>query len=150
MDTRLITDFTGPDFRESFRLYFNELGITIRDWDGLFHEMDTDGRGNLAYLGMDDGKTVGFIQFCPMDCAGWFMTKTLGFIREFWMAPAFRRRGYGSLLLERTEAYFLEHGAYRAILTADDAAAFYLAHGYKKAPGIQAKNNMEVFSKTLA
>ena len=37
MDTRLITDFTGPDFRESFRLYFNELGITIRDWDGLFH-----------------------------------------------------------------------------------------------------------------
>ena len=88
MDTRLITDFTGPDFRESFRLYFNELGITIRDWDGLFHEMDTDGRGNLAYLGMDDGKTVGFIQFCPMDCAGWFMTKTLGFIREFWIATS--------------------------------------------------------------
>ena len=149
MDTRLITDFTGPDFRESFRLYFNELGITIRDWDGLFHEMDTDGRGNLAYLGMDDGKTVGFIQFCPMDCAGWFMTKTLGFIREFWIATEYRDRGCGSELLGLSEGYFIERGVTSIALTTDTAPGFYIKHGYRHDPGLAAKNGDPVYIKHL-
>ncbi len=121
METRLIDSFTDESFRESFMLYFVELGITVRDWEGLFREMDTDGRGNLAYLRTDGGKAVGFIQFCPMECTGWFMTKTLGFIREFWIAPEYRGRGCGSELLGIAEGYFMEHGVTSIALTTDTA-----------------------------
>ncbi len=146
----LLSDFTDSRFRTAFQTYFHELDISVKDWDGLFREMDEEKVNQAFLLTGVGGEALGFLQFQTASFTHWFLEEPFGFIREFWVAPAFRRRGYGSLLLERTEAYFLEHGAHRAILTADDAAAFYLAHGYKKAPGIQAKNNMEVFSKTLA
>ena len=82
--------------------------------------------------------------------SNWFFEEPVGFIREFWISPAYRRQGYGKMLLHLAEAYFVEHGAFRAILTADDAAAFYRAGGYENAPGIRAKNKMEVLVKALS
>jgi len=147
--TVLLSDFTDSRFRTAFQTYFTELGIRVSDWDGLFREMNGDGN-NLAYLLLDeDGGTLGFLQFQMTGFSNWFFEEPAGFIREFWIAPAYRRQGYGKLLLHLTEAYFLEHGAYRSILTADDAAAFYFANGYKKAAGIKAKNQMEVLVKNL-
>lgn len=146
----LLTSFTNPRFRSAFQVYFTELDISVKDWDGLFREMDQEGN-NWAFLLPDGaGEAAGFLQFQLTGFSNWFFEEPLGFIREFWVRPACRRQGYGSLLLERTEAYFLEHGAYRALLTADpDAVDFYLARGYEKAPGVTAKNNMEVLTKTL-
>ena len=149
METRLIDSFTDESFRESFMLYFGELGITIRDWEGLFREMDTAGRGNLAYLRTDGGKAVGFIQFCPMECAGWFMTKTLGFIREFWIAPEYRGQGCGSELLGLAEGYFMERGVTSIALTTDTAPGFYIKQGYRHDPGVAAKNGDPVYIKHL-
>lgn len=149
METRLIDSFTDESFREGFMLYFGELAITVRDWDGLFKEMDTDGRGNLAYLGMDGSKTVGFIQFCPMDCEGWFMKKTLGFIREFWIAPEYRGQGCGSELLGLAEEYFKQKRITAVALTTDTAPSFYIKHGYRHDPGFAAKNGDPVYIKHL-
>ena len=149
METRLIDSFTDESFRESFMLYFGELGITVRDWEGLFREMDTDGRGNLAYLRTDGGKAVGFIQFCPMECAGWFMTKTLGFIREFWIAPEYRGQGCGSELLGLAEEYFKQKRITAVALTTDTAPGFYIKHGYRHDPGFAAKNGDPVYIKHL-
>ena len=147
--TILLSDFTDPRFRCAFQSYFAELSISVRDWDGLFREMNEEG-SNLAYLLLDEsGETLGFIQFQTTGFSNWFFEEPFGFIREFWIAPAYRRRGYGKMLLHLAEAYIMEHGAHRAILTADDAVSFYLANGYEKAPGIRAKNKMEVFVKTL-
>lgn len=146
----LLTSFTDPRFRSAFQVYFTELDISVKDWAGLFQEMDQEGN-NLAFL-LPDGaeEAKGFLQFQMTSFSNWFFEEPLGFIREFWVRPACRRQGYGSLLLKRTEAYFLERGAYRAILTADPGAVdFYLARGYEKAPGVTAKNNMEVLTKTL-
>lgn len=149
METRLIRDFTDPGFREGFRLYFRELGIDVRDWDGLFGEMDRDGRGNLAYLRTEGGRTVGFIQFCAMDCDGWFMTKTLGFVREFWIAPEHRGQGHGSELLGLAEGYFAQEGVTTVALTTDTAPGFYVKHGYRHDPGFKAKNGDPVYIKHL-
>ena len=31
----LISDFTDPLFQRAFQQYFGELGIAVKDWDGL-------------------------------------------------------------------------------------------------------------------
>lgn len=144
-DAILISDFSDSHFQTAFRAYFAELEIPVSDWEGLFREMNEEGN-NLAYF-LPDG--TGFLQFQLTGFSNWFFEEPFGFVREFWVHPAHRRQGYGSRLLERAEDYFLEHGARRVLLTADDAVDFYLARGYEKAPGIRAKNKMEVLVKTL-
>ena len=141
----LLSDFTDPRFRAAFQAYFAELGIRVNDWDGLFREMNEEGN-NLAYLlPGDNGEAAGFLQFQITEFSNWFFTEPFGFIREFWIAPAYRKRGYGGELLRLAA----EHGAYRALLTADNAIEFYLSRGYRKALGAAAKNKMEVLAKPL-
>ena len=60
----LITDFTAPAFQTAFRQYFAEIGIEVKDWDGLFREMNQgdEGQKNAAYVRMtEDGGVIGFI-----------------------------------------------------------------------------------------
>lgn len=149
METRLIKEFTDSGFRESFRLYFGELGVKVTDWEALFHEMDYDGRGTTAYLRTHQGGTVGFIQFCPMDCSGWFMDKTLGFIRELWIAPEHRGKGHGSELLKLAESYLGEMGITSIVLTTDTAPGFCQKQGYRHDPGFAATNGDPVYIKHL-
>ncbi|MDE7041341.1 MAG: GNAT family N-acetyltransferase [Oscillospiraceae bacterium] len=149
INTILLSDFTDPRFRAAFQTYFAELDITVRDWDGLFREMDGENK-NRAYLMLDgSGGTVGFLQFQLTAFSNWFFEEPFGFVREFWVAPGYRRQGHGGALLRMAEDYFKAHGADRSVLTADDAVGFYLANGYEKSPSIHAKNKMEVFVKTL-
>lgn len=150
VNTILLSDFTDPRFRTAFQSYFTEIGFSIKDWDGLFQEMDEEGN-NRAFLLLDeDSEAQGFLQFQMTGFSNWFFEEPFGFIREFWVSPAYRRQGYGKMLLHLAEAYFVEHGAFRSVLTADDAVEFYLANGYEKALGIQAKNKMEVLVKALS
>lgn len=145
-----LSDFTDPRFQAAFQTYFCDLDISVKDWDGLFQEMNEEGNNLACLLLNEEGTVSGFLQFQMTAFSNWFFEEPFGFIREFWVAPALRRRGYGSRLLAQAEDYFLEHGAHRVLLTADpDAVDFYLARGYEKAPGIQAKNKMEVFVKTF-
>ena len=145
-DTR-IDDFSDPKFQAAFTAYFTELGITVRDWQGLFAEMNGEG-GNEAFVRTaEDGSVVGFIQFKPIRFTSWFFEETCGFIREFWVAKAYRGRGYGASLLALAEARLQALGAYTFVLTTDTAEAFYLRHGYGKAPGMKAKNSDPVYVK---
>ena len=144
----LITDFSDPVFQKAFQLYFAELGIHIKDWDGLFREMTED--GNSAWLRRsENGSVIGFIQFKPIALTNWFFEEKAGFIREFWVAEAYRKQGHGSALLGLAEGYFMEQSIQRILLTTDTAPAFYEKHGYRKNPGIQAKNHDDVYTKEL-
>lgn len=148
----LISDFSDPGFQTAFRQYFAELGLTVEDWDGLFREMDRGeaGERNAAYLRTAaEGGVTGFLQFCPIRFTSWFFEETCGFIREFWVAQAYRNQGHGSELIALAERYFLEHGIYTSILTTDTAGRFYERRGYEKAAGCGAKNKDEVFVKRL-
>lgn len=149
MTDLLITDFSDSCFRMAFQAYFAELGINVRDWGGLFREMTED--GNTAYLRMDEaGHVVGFIQFKPITLTNWFFEEKAGFIREFWIAEAYRSQGHGSALLSLTEEYFAQQNVRRVLLTTDTAPAFYEKHGYQKAPSYTAKNNDDVYVKDLS
>ena len=148
----LISDFTDPVFQAAFQQYFAEMGIKVKDWDGLFREMNegSGGEANAGYVRMAaDGGMIGFILFIPIRFTSWFFGETCGFIREFWVAEEFRGRGHGAELLALAERFFLEHGICTGILTTNTAERFYERHGYVKAPGCRAKNHDSVFVKRL-
>ena len=113
----LISDFSDSLFQAAFKQYFSELGLHIRDWDGLFREMNADG-GNLAFVRTSEsGNVIGFIQFKPLKF-------TCGFIREFWVADEYRNQAHGSALLALAEEHFLKNGIYTSILTTDTISGF--------------------------
>ncbi|WP_300573723.1 GNAT family N-acetyltransferase [uncultured Acetatifactor sp.] len=113
----LISDFSDSLFQAVFKQYFSELGLHIRDWDGLFREMNADG-GNLAFvMTSDSGNVIGFIQFK-------LLKFTCGFIREFWVADEYRNQAHGSALLALAEEHFLKNGIYTSILTTDTISGF--------------------------
>lgn len=145
----LILNFTHPGFRRAFQAYFGELGYPVKDWEGLFREMNTDGRGNRAVLRMAGEDTVGFIQFCPMELESWFFTKKAGFVREFWVAPAYRGQGHGRALLQSAEAWLKGQGASLILLTTDTAPGFYEHLGYRADPGFRARNQDAVYRKEI-
>lgn len=144
-----ITDFTDPVFRKMFKLYFEELGIEVKDWDGIFTEMNEQNGGNAAFIRICGEEPVGFIQFTEAILENWFFTERLGFIREFWVAENFRRQGHGTEMLTLAEKYFKDNGIGRVILTADEERMFYLKRGYGVCKEIEAKNKDEVFVKEL-
>lgn len=149
MQTLLITDFTHNAFQQAFKTYFQELGIQIKNWEGLFQEMNNEG-DNLAYVLLDDnGRALGFIQLKPIQLANWFFEEHLGFIREFWIAETARGKGYGSQLLQLAESYLQGQKIPKAILTTHTAEAFYLKKGYRRDFSFLAKNEDPVYIKDL-
>ncbi|MBR6321509.1 MAG: GNAT family N-acetyltransferase [Lachnospiraceae bacterium] len=145
----LTSDFTDPGFQAAFRQYFTELGITVANWDGLFAEMNGEGDNEAYVRTAEDGSVVGFIQFKPIRFTSWFFEESCGFIREFWIAEAYRNLGHGSELLALAETYLQKKGFCTFVLTTDTAEAFYLRHGYRKAPGMKAKNGDPAYIKRV-
>ncbi len=145
----IIYDFTDARFQTAFKKYFSELGIHVRDWDGLFREMNDEGNNAAIVRTAADGETVGFIQMKPIQFSGGFFEETCGFIREFWIAEAFRNKGCGTALLHLAENWFLKHEIYTGILTTDTAPDFYEKLGYVRARGCKAKNQLDVYMKHL-
>ena len=144
-----ITDFFDPRFQHAFKSYFSELGIEVRDWDGLFQEM-SQGKGTVAIVRSDlNGAVIGFIIYEPIEFKSWFFEKAAGFIREFWVAKDFRGLGHGSDLLRLAEEDFGRQGICLAILTTDTAEGFYKARGFRPDPAMKAKNGDAVYVKEL-
>lgn len=143
----LISDFSHPSFQAAFQLYFKELGINVKDWDGLFQEMN-DEKDNKAFVRVtEDNSIVGFIQFKPITLSNWFFEENMGFIREFWIAGEYRNQGYGTELLHLAENYFAQNNIRKTILTTDTAEKFYVRNGYRKDQAFTAANKYEVFVK---
>ena len=149
MQNYKIADANDPCFQEAFKTYFGELGISVKDWDGLFRQMGEDA-GNVTLMRFSDqGQVLGFIQLKIDTLQNWFFEETVGFVREFWIDGKYRNQGYGTQLLQAAEDYFREHGAYKAILTTDTAPDFYRKNGYVRDHSYQARNEDAVFTKLL-
>ena len=60
METQIkkIDDFSEPLFQAAFHKYFNELEITVTDWDGLWEEMNSG--ENTAFLAIENDRAIGF------------------------------------------------------------------------------------------
>lgn len=146
----LVKDCGDPALQSAFRAYFAELGVQIRDWDGLFREI---GAGpDMFFVRRDEaGKIVGFLLFAVAEAAAWrgFFTAKVGCVEEFWVDPSCRGQGHGAALLARAEAYMRQEGCAFVLLTTDTAPEFYGRQGYSPQPGIRAKNGDMVYAKVL-
>ena len=60
VNTILLSEFTDLRFRAAFQTYFAELGIAVKDWDGLFREIGRGdgGEKNEAYVRLSAGGGV--------------------------------------------------------------------------------------------
>ena len=130
-----LTDFTDLRFQKAFQTHSQELGIQVRDWEGLFTEMNGDSHGNAAYVRLDGERAAGFIQFCPMELSGWFFSQKLGFIREFWIAPEYRGQGVAQALMAPLLSFAQSQGCSRLYLdtriSLEPAVALYLRFGFQ-------------------
>lgn len=142
-----IRNFNHPLFQKAFQDYFTESGIFLKNWDALWQEMNQD-EGNFAILRiLDEKEVIGFILGQPISSKSWFFEEKQGFIREFWVSPAYRGMKHGTSLLHMAENRFHEQNIVRIILTTDTAENFYLKNGYQKRPDIIARNKLMVFVK---
>ena len=149
MQNCIITDAMNPAFQSAFKLYFEELGVSIRDWSGLFREMSADPDTKILMAMAEHHLVIGFIMVKIDALSNWFFEEKIGFIREFWIDPAFRYQGYGKALLQRAEAYLRENEIFKAILTTDTAPDFYKKCGYEQDASYTAKNKDDVYTKLL-
>ncbi len=147
----LVSDFKSPEFQTAFRQYFEELSLNVKDWDGLFEEMNNDNHGkNFAHVRVSEsGQVIGFIQFTVMEMSSWFFRTQMGFVREFWIASEYRKNGHGTELLIMTEKYFRKKDVGYVVLTTNTAEKFYLKQGYEKNVNFSAKNGDPVYLKKL-
>ncbi len=136
-------------FQTAFRAYFGELGCPVTNWEGLFAEMDEAADSPTWTRRDESGRVIAFIQFTMLEMTSWFFTAKYGFIREFWVAPEYRRQGHGGALLRLAEESIAGQGATQAILTTDTAPDFYRKRGYVHNPGFAAKNGDAVFVKVF-
>lgn len=72
-----------------------------------------------------------------------------GFIREFYIIPSHRRKGYAKQMCEFAERKLLEDGLRNIYLTADPNAGipFWEAMGYVYSGKIDEKNGNKIFEK---
>ena len=147
----MMTDLTDGAVQTAFRTYYEELGVMVTNWEGLFAEISTS-PDCLWVRRNQNGEVIGFLLFATTeDATAWhaFFTTRLGCIEEFWIAPEYRKLGHGTALLRLAEKHFVQLGCAYAILTTDTAPRFYEKHGYTLQKGIEARNKADVYIKCL-
>ena len=140
--------FADPAFRDAFRAYFAELGITVRDWEGLFRYLDASGSCVLVHQ-HEDGRVIAFLLHSTKTMSSGFYTAQIGCIDELYVAPDCRRQGLGAALLSAAEELLTREGCGYVFLTSDSAPAFFTRQGYSHQPSVTAINGDPVFVKSL-
>lgn len=95
---------------------------------------------------------AGFIIYqIDSERSDWCERPGVGFIREFYVAPAHRRKNLGSLLIKRADEMLKKMGAndvYLASAKDEGVITFYEKNGYRKT-GQQNEDGQEIMEKEL-
>lgn len=126
-----VEDFESEPFMTAFKAYFSEISGGTRNWPMLFRQMNAEKNMTKAIMRLDRDTVAGFILFCPLQLTCSFFTESYGYIRELWVAPAYRRAGNGGQLMAFAEQYFSDLGMSQIMLKAEPRAEdFYRKLGY--------------------
>ena len=147
-----LSNFYDKRFMQCFRAYFLEIGIKLKENTDIFDVITRSYAEEHMRTFVLEGQEgfAGFIMLQPEHLKGGFFEEQAGFIRELWVAPAYRLAGNGRHLLETAEEFFKERGICKLILTyQEDALAFYQKMGFVPDRSYTAKNNGNVIVKRL-
>ena len=126
-----VEDFESEPFMTAFKAYFSEISGGTRNWPMLFRQMNAEKDVTKAIMRLDGDTVAGFILFCPLQLTCPFFTEEYGYIRELWVAPAYRRAGNGEQLMELAEQFCSDLGMSQVMLKAEPRAeGFYRKLGY--------------------
>jgi serine/threonine-protein kinase len=126
---------------EEFRLKCFEGTLEMLGDSDRHLELCYDGETIIGFLEgvVEHEHLVGFIK------PGW------GCVREFYVKPECRRKGYGRAMAERLEALFAVDGAKMMYLTPDNVTGvpFWTAMGFTETDEINTDNGMKVWVKAV-
>jgi len=143
--------------------YFNELRESKSDdekptEDETIHDLNRriniqgrrpDMHFELFYY---DNVSAGFANFA-IDTGGisGLIEKGYGFVMEYYIAPKFRRKGYGKLFYEHIEATLKNDGTKNIYLTSDTVTGvpFWIAMGFNDSSKIDPDNKMPIYIKSV-
>lgn len=100
----------------------------------------------------NNGKLIGFLygKVDHEDHLG-FIKPGYGYVMEFYVRPAFRRKGYGTAMFLRLESLFAQDGVRRMYLNAEPATgeAFWPAMGFVLTGEVSPENHREIYEKEV-
>lgn len=137
-------------FISAFKTALQEFSADLSKIDSYIEEFNTAGNIYAYVLENEHGETIGMIQFQRAELTNQDITMKYGFIREFRIAPAYRKKGYGSILLKETEYYFIKNDISVIILSSrPKSIEFYIKNGYKEKKNAQSFNKLTVMEKQI-
>ncbi len=150
---RSYQDSLYPDFRRLFDDYFAEIVQPLPE-ERLVHVLEAI-LADLAQYQMSltllyaDGEAAGF-SLAQIDTADnpWCIRPGWGFVREFAIARAWRRRGLGRKLWLQTAAYFRRQHAPAAYLTAEpeQGGPFWERMGFQATGERCTRNDLPIYA----
>lgn len=150
MDTIFISDFKNEKFISAFKSALHEFSVDLSKFDSYIEGFNAAENTYAFVLVTQQGEAIGMIQFQKTKLSNQDITMEYGFIREFWIAPAYRKKGYGSILLKETEYYFIKNDISVIILSSrPESIEFYIKNGYKEKKNAQSFNKLTVMEKQI-
>ncbi|MDE6690633.1 MAG: GNAT family N-acetyltransferase [Clostridia bacterium] len=153
MTMRPLSESDYSAFEKLFCDYYAELDCE-EDPLPLFNDyLLPDLKAGLFDVGVAevDGAVVGFIIFQIDDLINdWNFKEGCGDVRELYVAPPFRRRGFGTALLQFAESALLKSGATEIYtLPVEECESFFAARGFTDSGEYCADADNKVFVKNI-
>ena len=150
MDTIFISDFKNEQFISAFKTALQEFSVDLSKLDSYIEEFNAAGNIYAYVLANEQGEAIGMIQFQKTELSNQYIKEEYGLIRDFWIAPAYRKKGLGASLLKDTEKYFAANNIGFIILSSrKEAIGFYRKNGYFEKKNAQSFNKMIVMEKII-
>ena len=153
MEILELSNFYDERFKQCFRAYFLEIGLKLKEDTDVFDDITKsyEDENMRTFVLTEEDQFAGFIMLQPEYLKSGFFEEWVGFIRELWVAPSFRRLGCGKQLIERAEDYFRVKKISKLILTyEEDALGFYKRLGFYPDDSYKAKNEGKVIVKYIS
>lgn len=137
-------------FISAFKTALQEFSADLSKINSYIEEFNAAGNIYAYVLENENGETIGMIQFQRAELTNQDITMKYGFIREFRIAPAYRKKGYGSIFLKEIEYYFIKNDISVIILSSrPKSIEFYIKNGYKEKKNAQSFNKLTVKEKQI-
>lgn len=138
-------------FQTLFKDYFKEFGFNITEKGFTFMDTDISKHNIQLILLYLEQEAIGFATF-QIDTLDnpWCMNEEAGDIREFYISPKYRLKGYSKHLFQAIKAYFESRQIYDIYLTSDDSGLFWKKLGFTPTGKVIEENHSEEYVYHIA